>query len=87
MRQHRPPYQTRDLVYAFILDYCRAHYVPPSLRDIGRALGISSTSVVAYHVQALLAEGQLVRVGPEGAWRAVVPAELVALVVRERSVA
>jgi repressor LexA len=48
-----------------ILDYIRAfiheHGYPPAIRDIGRALGISSTSVVDYNLKALERAGYLHR--------------------------
>lgn len=50
-----------DTVYAFIAGYIRQHGSAPSLREIGIACGISSTSVVRYSVNGLVASGRLVR--------------------------
>lgn len=72
-----------ERVYHAIVAYCRAHYIPPNYREIGKATGLRSTSCVAYHVEILIRRGLLVWVGPEYASRAVVPAEIAALVVRE----
>jgi len=48
-----------------ILDYIaaqlRANGYPPSVRDIGRAVGLSSTSAVHHHLQALQRDGYLER--------------------------
>lgn len=71
-----------ERVYHAIVAYCRAHYIPPNYREIGAAVGLKSTSCVAYHVEILIWRGLLVRVGA-GLSRAVVPAEIVGLVVRE----
>jgi len=48
-------------IYAFIADYLRTHYVAPTLREIGAALGLSSLATVSAHLRALSAKGYLVR--------------------------
>jgi repressor LexA len=45
----------------FIERYSQAHQYAPSIRDIRDALGISSTSLVAYHLDVLEARGLLRR--------------------------
>jgi repressor LexA len=45
--------------------------LPPSLREIGDALGIRSTNGVADHVKALIRKGYLERVSSGGAARAI----------------
>lgn len=45
----------------FIRRYRREHGYPPTLREIGAAVGISSTSVVNYNLERLEAMGLLVR--------------------------
>ncbi len=45
----------------FIEQYVEEHGYPPSMRDIGRAVGISSTSVVDYNLNILVREGYLQR--------------------------
>ena|SRR5215211_680564 len=46
---------------AFIRDFVDQHGFPPSIRDIGAAVGISSTSVVDYNLRVLEREGYLRR--------------------------
>ena len=40
-------------IHTFITEYRQAHAYGPSIRDIAAAVGISSTSQVAYHLDAL----------------------------------
>lgn len=51
--------QARILDY--IIDYLGQHKIPPSIRDIGRAVGISSTSVVNYNLTKLQEMGLIER--------------------------
>jgi len=51
--------QTRILDY--IINYLGEHKIPPSIRDIGRAVGISSTSVVNYNLTKLQEMGLIER--------------------------
>src|ERR671938_839002 len=46
---------------AFIRDFVEQHGFPPSIRDIGAAVGITSTSVVDYNLRVLEREGYLRR--------------------------
>lgn len=51
---------TRKQVYDFLVAYMTAHCgQPPPLREIQRALGMSSISVAFYHLQQLAAEGRI----------------------------
>lgn len=52
-RQHR--------MLEFIQKFTRENGYPPSIREIGRAVGISSTSVVNYNLNRLVDEGYLDR--------------------------
>src|SRR3954452_2981485 len=45
----------------FIREFVEHHGYPPSIRDIGAAVGISSTSVVDYNLRVLEREGYLRR--------------------------
>lgn len=45
----------------FIREFIRDNGYPPSIRDIGRAVGISSTSVVKYNLDILEREGHIQR--------------------------
>ena len=53
------PRQRRIL--SFLREYIEEHGYPPSLREIGRACGISSTSVVDFNLKALEREGYIRR--------------------------
>ena len=45
----------------YIREFNAAHGRPPTLREIGRALGITSTSVVSYNLNQLVEKGELRR--------------------------
>jgi SOS-response transcriptional repressor LexA len=52
----------RDDIYQYIVDYCQMHNgLPPVMREIGAATGISSTSVVAYALGNLEKLGRISR--------------------------
>lgn len=48
-------------ILAYIQDYVDDHGYPPSIREIGDRVGISSTSVVDYNLRALEREGLIRR--------------------------
>lgn len=48
-------------ILEFIGDFLDEHGYPPTVRDIGRAVGITSTSVVDYNLKVLEREGLLKR--------------------------
>lgn len=48
-------------VLAAIRDHMRARGYPPTIREIGRAAGMSSTSVVEYHLRKLARRGDISR--------------------------
>lgn len=55
--------ETKDRVYATILDYLIGHAgQPPTMRQIMETCDISSVSVVNHHVESLISEGQLVKI-------------------------
>ena len=45
----------------FVGEYTADHGYPPSIREIGQAVGISSTSVVDYNLRALERGGMILR--------------------------
>ena len=45
----------------FIQDYYQEHLYPPTIREIGEAVGISSTSVVNYNLNKLVDAGMIQR--------------------------
>ena len=54
MKERRQePSPRQEKILGFIREYSRAHGYPPAIREIGSATGISSTSVVDYHLRAL----------------------------------
>jgi len=57
-------------VLDFIAASVQQRGLPPSLREIGDALGIRSTNGVSDHVKALIRKGYLDRVSSDGAARA-----------------
>jgi repressor LexA len=53
--------QRQEAILAFINEYMDDHGYPPSIREIGSAAGISSTSVVDYNLRVLERDGYLRR--------------------------
>lgn len=52
--------KTRDAIVAFILEHVEAEGFPPTVREIGAAVGLASTATVHHHLHGLVAEGRLV---------------------------
>ncbi len=50
-------------IMVFIREYLEAHNYPPTIREIGQAVGISSTSVVKYNLERLVEKGLIERSG------------------------
>lgn len=53
--------KTRELVYQAIVDHIDEHGIAPTIREIQTAIGASSSSVIAYHLNALESEGKVTR--------------------------
>jgi repressor LexA len=51
----------RQKIVDFIRQYTEEHGFPPSVREIGRAVGIRSTRAVKYHLDILVQQGALER--------------------------
>jgi repressor LexA len=51
----------REQIYAFIVTYIQANGMPPTIREIGDALGIASTGHVDYHLKSLEKQGRISR--------------------------
>ncbi len=51
----------REKILEFVRDYIDEHGFAPSVREIGRAVGINSTKAVKYHLDILVTEGLLKR--------------------------
>lgn len=56
-----PISKRQQQAYEFICDYTRAHGYPPSVREIGRAIGLSSPSTVHSHLHKLEDAGYIRR--------------------------
>lgn len=52
---------TADRIYDYLLSYIARHGYAPTVREIGRAVGIHSTSVVADHLDRLHGQGRIRR--------------------------
>lgn len=50
----------RDDIVAFILRHVEDNGFPPTVREIGEGVGLSSTATVHHHLHELVAEGRLV---------------------------
>lgn len=58
----RPALHPRQAsILAFIADELDRVGIPPTIREIGQAAGISSTNVVVYHLDRLAIRGLIVR--------------------------
>ncbi|MBQ6394769.1 MAG: ArsR family transcriptional regulator, partial [Atopobiaceae bacterium] len=51
----------QEQIYRFICDYCDEHGYPPSVRDIGAAVGLASPSTVHMHLKVLEEAGLIAR--------------------------
>lgn len=47
----------QEAIYAFICEFIGTHGYSPSYREIGKAVGLKSTSSVLHHLDALAAKG------------------------------
>ena len=52
--------QTRHLIYDFILAYSEQNGFPPTIREIAKAVGVSSSGTISAHLKHLEQE-QLIR--------------------------
>lgn len=68
-----PLTERQKTVLDFVVEYIRVHRFPPTVREIGRALGIRSTNGVSDHLKALERKGYLKRRGMKS--RALIPTE------------
>ena len=52
--------ETTDLIFSFFVNYCAQHTgLPPTIREIAKGTGVSSTSVVSHHLRKLVRKGRL----------------------------
>lgn len=52
--------KTQRAVYEYICNYIKENGIPPTVREIGAAVGLKSTSTVHMHLQNLAAKGLIV---------------------------
>lgn len=52
--------RTRERVLGFLNDFTKRHGYSPSIREIGRAVGLKSSSTVYNHLRRLEEEGRIV---------------------------
>ncbi len=64
---------TQQLIHDFVSSYWAKNYRSPTFREIQKGAYISSTSIVAYHLDALESRGQIDRIGDHGSPRRIVP--------------
>lgn len=64
-----------DLILEFVNQFVQANGFAPSVREIGAAVGLSSTASVSYHLQQLQNKGLLLSSGVKGRKRALVTAQ------------
>jgi repressor LexA len=53
--------QRQEKILNFVRDFVREQHFPPTIREIGENVGISSTSVVNYNLDALEKKGHITR--------------------------
>jgi len=63
-----------ELILAFVNDFTRENGFAPSVREIGQAVGLSSTASVSYHLHQMQEKGLLLAPAGKGRKRAVVTA-------------
>lgn len=63
------------LIVEFVNQFVQENGYAPSIREIGQAVGLSSTASVSYHLQNLQAKGLLRSPGGKGSKRSVVTAQ------------
>ena len=64
-----------DLILEFVNQFVQENGFAPSVREIGAAVGLSSTASVSYHLQQLKQKGLLLSTGIKGRKRALVTAQ------------
>ena len=63
-----------DLILEFVNRFVQENGFAPSVREIGEAVGLSSTASVSYHLNQLKAKGLLLSPGAKGRKRSIVTA-------------
>lgn len=68
----RPMGPKTEEVLVAIRTHMRRYGYPPTIREMGRAVGLSSTSVIAHHLRQLVKHGHIGRL-EYGASRGLIP--------------
>jgi len=63
-----------DMILEFVNQFVQENGYAPSVREIGAAVGLSSTASVSYHLNQLKAKGLLLSPGAKGSKRSIVTA-------------
>jgi len=56
--------QTEDrkqAIYNFIDDFTKKNHYPPTIREIGNAIGVHSTSMILFYLNQLIDDGRIDR--------------------------
>jgi len=53
--------ERRQRILAFVASYHEQHRRPPSIREIGKEIGVPSTGLVSFHLARLEADGVISR--------------------------
>lgn len=64
-----------EKIVAFVQRFTQENGYPPSVREIGKAVGLQSTASVSYHLRQLQEKGLLQSPGDKGRKRAVIAAQ------------
>ena len=64
-----------DLILEFVNQFVQENGFAPSVREIGAAVGLSSTASVSYHLRQLQSKGLLLSTGVKGRKRALVTSQ------------
>ncbi len=68
--------ERQQQIYSFMMRFATEKGRPPTIREIGRAVGISSTSVVLYNINILEKAGMITREKPASRGLRLVPTDL-----------
>ena len=62
--------KNREKIYKFVIDYITEHGYAPTFREMGKGVGLRSTSTVHNHIRTLISMGLLETDAEEGSPRA-----------------
>jgi repressor LexA len=53
--------RVRQAIVSFIVTFYAEHHFPPTVREVGEAVGLSSSSTTQEHLRILIDEGRITR--------------------------